>query len=61
MVAVTEGQLDLGPWEQVFYGEFDGKCRKHVLVKIIGGVAIGSTAPPFREKFAVDYISGGAN
>ncbi len=36
MVAVTEGALDLGPWEQVFYGEFDGGRRKRVLVKIIG-------------------------
>jgi len=36
MVAVTEGRLDLGPWEQIFYGEFDGKRRKRVLVKIIG-------------------------
>ncbi|MBN1196971.1 MAG: YjbQ family protein [Candidatus Aminicenantes bacterium] len=36
MVAVTGGSLDLGPWEQVFYGEFDGKRRKRVLVKIIG-------------------------
>jgi secondary thiamine-phosphate synthase enzyme len=36
VVAVTEGQLDLGPWEQIFYGEFDGKRRKRVLVKIIG-------------------------
>jgi secondary thiamine-phosphate synthase enzyme len=36
MVAVTDGQLDLGPWEQVFYGEFDGKRRKRVLVKIVG-------------------------
>jgi secondary thiamine-phosphate synthase enzyme len=36
IVAVTEGKLDLGPWEQVFYGEFDGKRRKRVLVKIIG-------------------------
>jgi secondary thiamine-phosphate synthase enzyme len=35
-VAVTEGHLDLGPWEQIFYGEFDGKRRKRVLVKIIG-------------------------
>ncbi len=35
-LAVTDGQLDLGPWEQVFYGEFDGKRRKRVLVKIIG-------------------------
>jgi len=36
VVAVTSGELDLGPWEQVFYGEFDGKRRKRVLVKIIG-------------------------
>jgi len=36
VVAVTEGKLDLGPWEQIFYGEFDGKRRKRALVKIIG-------------------------
>jgi len=36
VVAVTGGKLDLGPWEQIFYGEFDGKRRKRVLVKIIG-------------------------
>lgn len=36
VVAITAGQLDLGPWEQVFYGEFDGRRRKRVLVKIIG-------------------------
>ena len=36
VVAITEGELDLGPWEQVFYGEFDGQRRKRVLVKIIG-------------------------
>ena len=36
VVAVTDGQLDLGPWEQVFYGEFDGRRPKRVLVKIIG-------------------------
>ncbi|HMP73754.1 MAG TPA: secondary thiamine-phosphate synthase enzyme YjbQ [Kiritimatiellia bacterium] len=36
VVAVTKGRLDFGPWEQVFYGEFDGKRRKRVLVKIIG-------------------------
>jgi secondary thiamine-phosphate synthase enzyme len=36
VVAITDGALDLGPWEQVFYGEFDGKRRKRVLVKIIG-------------------------
>ena len=36
VVAVTEGKLDFGPWEQIFYGEFDGKRKKRVLVKIIG-------------------------
>jgi len=36
VIAITEGKLDLGPWEQIFYGEFDGKRRKRVLVKIIG-------------------------
>jgi secondary thiamine-phosphate synthase enzyme len=36
VVAVTGGRLDLGPWEQIFYGEFDGRRRKRVLVKIIG-------------------------
>jgi secondary thiamine-phosphate synthase enzyme len=36
VVAVTKGRLDLGPWEQIFYGEFDGKRKKRVLVKIIG-------------------------
>jgi secondary thiamine-phosphate synthase enzyme len=36
VVAVTNGQLDFGPWEQIFYGEFDGNRRKRVLVKIIG-------------------------
>jgi secondary thiamine-phosphate synthase enzyme len=35
-VAVTNGKLDMGPWEQIFYGEFDGKRKKRVLVKIIG-------------------------
>ena len=34
--AITNGKLDFGPWEQIFYGEFDGKSRKRVLVKIIG-------------------------
>lgn len=34
--AITEGLLDFGPWEQIFYGEFDGKRRKRILVKIIG-------------------------
>jgi secondary thiamine-phosphate synthase enzyme len=36
VVAITEGKLDFGPWEQIFYGEFDGKRRKRVLVKVIG-------------------------
>ncbi len=36
VVAITEGRLDFGPWEQIFYGEFDGKRRKRVLIKIIG-------------------------
>ena len=36
LVAVTEGKLDFGPWEQIFYGEFDGRRRKRVLIKIIG-------------------------
>jgi len=36
VVAVTDGKLDFGPWEQIFYGEFDGKRRKRVLCKIIG-------------------------
>ena len=38
VVAVTNGKLDFGPWEQIFYGEFDGGRRKRVLVKIIGDV-----------------------
>ena len=36
VVAITNGKLDLGPWEQIFYGEFDGRRKKRVLVKIIG-------------------------
>ena len=36
VIAITAGKLDFGPWEQVFYGEFDGRRRKRVLVKIIG-------------------------
>jgi len=36
VVAITAGQLDLGPWEQLVYGEFDGKRRKRALIKIIG-------------------------
>jgi thiamine phosphate synthase YjbQ (UPF0047 family) len=35
-VAVTSGKLDFGPWEQIFYGEFDGRRDKRVLIKIIG-------------------------
>ena len=37
VVAITNGRLDMGPWEQIFYGEFDGKRKKRVLVKIVGG------------------------
>ncbi|MCP5003748.1 MAG: YjbQ family protein [Planctomycetes bacterium] len=36
IIAITDGKLDFGPWEQIFYGEFDGRRRKRVLVKIIG-------------------------
>lgn len=36
IIAITEGKLDFGPWEQIFYGEFDGRRRKRVLIKIIG-------------------------
>jgi secondary thiamine-phosphate synthase enzyme len=36
VIAITEGKLDFGPWEQIFYGEFDGKRNKRVLIKIIG-------------------------
>jgi secondary thiamine-phosphate synthase enzyme len=36
VIAITDGRLDFGPWEQIFYGEYDGKRRKRVLVKIIG-------------------------
>ncbi len=36
VVAITGGKLDLGPWEQVFYGEFDGRRRKRVLIKVVG-------------------------
>jgi len=36
VIAITNGQLDFGPWEQIFYGEFDGRRKKRVLVKIIG-------------------------
>ncbi len=36
VVAITKGELDLGPWEQIFYGEFDGRRKKRVLIKIIG-------------------------
>ena len=36
VVAVTDGKLDVGPWEQIFYGEFDGRRKKRVLVKIVG-------------------------
>jgi len=36
MVAITKGKLDFGPWEQIFYGEFDGRRRKRVLIKVMG-------------------------
>jgi secondary thiamine-phosphate synthase enzyme len=36
VVAITNGKIDFGPWEQIFYGEFDGRRRKRVLIKIIG-------------------------
>lgn len=36
LVAITDGKLDFGPWEQIFYGEFDGRRRKRVLIKIMG-------------------------
>jgi secondary thiamine-phosphate synthase enzyme len=36
VVAITKGRLDFGPWEQIFYGEFDGRRKKRVLVKVIG-------------------------
>lgn len=36
LVAITDGRMDFGPWEQIFYGEFDGRRRKRVLVKVIG-------------------------
>jgi secondary thiamine-phosphate synthase enzyme len=36
VVAITDGKLDFGPWEQIYYGEFDGRRRKRVLVKVIG-------------------------
>jgi secondary thiamine-phosphate synthase enzyme len=36
VVAITNGRLDFGPWEQIFYGEFDGRRRKRVLIKVIG-------------------------
>ena len=36
VVAITNGKLDFGPWEQIFYGEFDGKRKKRILIKVIG-------------------------
>lgn len=36
VVAITQGKLDFGPWEQIFYGEFDGRRRKRVLIKVLG-------------------------
>jgi hypothetical protein len=40
-VEATEGKLDFGPWEQIFYGEFDGRRKKRVVVKIIGNKKVG--------------------
>jgi hypothetical protein len=40
VVAVTDGKLDFGPWEQIFYGEFDGRRNKRVLVKVIGELTL---------------------
>ena len=42
MLPITAGALDLGPWEQVFYAEFDGRRRKRVVVKVMGGKATGN-------------------
>lgn len=36
VIAITDGQLDFGPWEQIYYGEFDGRRRKKILIKVIG-------------------------
>jgi len=49
VVAITKGKLDFGSWEQIFYGEFDGRRRKRVLVKIIGGVSEARNG--LRERF----------
>ncbi len=49
VVAVTEGRLDFGMWEQIFYGEFDGCRRKHVLVKIIGEKRIANALETFSK------------
>jgi secondary thiamine-phosphate synthase enzyme len=66
IVAVTAGRLDFGPWEQIFYGEFDGGRRKRVLVKIIGkwmtlGVVPGGTTTRLRTypKIVLLNVSGG--
>jgi len=55
VVAVTDGQLDFGTWEQIFYGEFDGRRRKRVLVKIIGELKKPSAAI---SKFKIIERSG---
>jgi hypothetical protein len=51
VVAITNGRLDFGPWEQIFYGEFDGGLRKWVLVKIVGEQATpGVSVFPFSSQ-----------
>jgi hypothetical protein len=50
VVAVTGGTLDFGPWEEIFYGEFDGGRRKRVLVKVIGERGFGSPGQPRKPR-----------
>jgi secondary thiamine-phosphate synthase enzyme len=57
VVAITEGKLDFGPWEQIFYGEFDGRRRKRVLVKIIGGMMFTFLVRCRNEKGRFCFIS----
>ena len=51
VVAITKGKLDFGPWEQIFYGEFDGHRAKRVLVKSHRGVREADCQPPLRESW----------
>jgi thiamine phosphate synthase YjbQ (UPF0047 family) len=57
-VAVTDGRLDFGPWEQIFYGELDGRRPKRVMVKIIGPVPLGVDTPSWIN--LVPRAQGGA-